>query len=135
MEGLNANNTENIEKIRSQLIDNILAGKHDSENDNDLANYRATFLKGEEPLFVNIWSVKRGHQLGYIVLHDFLMKVGKGNIFSSTDFEPDGVKLFEKAAANGLIKQISEKSGLNNITRWKIVGDPRANLEKLKNIK
>ena len=131
IEELNKNEKKkDIEKIRSQMIGDILAGKHNFEDNSKLANYHAIFEENKEPYLINIWSLNNG--LGYVIFHDFLIKVGQGHIFSSTDFEPAGEKLFQKAINDGLIEQFSEKSGMSNITRWKVIGDPKENLKRLK---
>lgn len=126
-------NKEDIRAIQTQMIDDILKGKHDTESNKKLANYEAIFEQDKEPLFVNIWSIKKGYRLGYIVFHDFLLRVGKNKTFSSTDFEKAGIEMFKKAENEGLIKKISEKTGIGNITRWQVIKEPKESLENLKN--
>jgi hypothetical protein len=131
MEKYSQDQEKELKKIRSEMIADILSGRHDTENLRKLANYDADFRTKEEPIFINIWSTKKGYNLGYIVFHDFLIKIGQNKTFSSTDFEPAGIKMFKKAQEAGLIKQISKPEGVSNITRWEIIGDPKKNLEKL----
>jgi hypothetical protein len=114
-------------------INQVLAGEHNWQDDDEPANYDALFMDGKEPFFNNIWNKKRGLGLGYIIFHDFLKRVGEGNTFSSTDMTSDGEKLFQKAVKAGLIEQVSERAGLHRVTRWKVVGNPISNLEKIRN--
>ena len=98
-----------------------------------MADYDADFSE-EEPLFLNIRSKKKRHGFGYIIFHHFLREVGIGRTFLSTDFTEEGEKLFKKAKYDGLIEKISDKPiGLHRLSRWKVLGDPVVNLEKLKN--
>ena len=122
----------NADLFRSQ-IEEIIAGTHNYLDDEKLANYDTIFREGQEPYFINIWNRKEGSGLGYIVFHNFLLKVGQDNTFSSTNFTDDGKKLFQKAIDDGLIKQTSEKPDVGGITRWKVIGDSINNLDKIKN--
>lgn len=113
-------------------IDAVIAGTHDYLNDEVPANYDAVFQEGAEPYFLNIWNRKKGSGLGYVVFHDFLIRVGSGKTFSSTDFTEDGEKLFQKAARDGLIRQLSGPSGITRASHWKVIGDPKSHLETLR---
>ena len=121
----------NKERVVS-LIDAILERRHNYLDNGCPANYDADFQEGQEPYFLNIWNREPGSGLGYVVFHDFLIYVGQNENFFSTNFTPAGNKLFTKAVEDGLIQQLHAPQGLANTSCWKVVGDPRANLEKIK---
>jgi len=116
---------------KRNLIHEILAGTHDYMNDDTPANYDALFRDDQEPYFLNIWNKENNKGLGYIVFHDFLIHIGVGSTFTSTDFTPGGKKLFQKAVDEGLIEQISSPQGFANQSRWKVLKDPKTNLQVL----
>ncbi|MCX6735897.1 MAG: hypothetical protein NTZ13_02340 [Candidatus Parcubacteria bacterium] len=118
---------ENMWDILQDVIDN----RFEVFNVDTMADYDADF-SGSEPLFINIWNKKPGSGLGYVVFHDFLRRVGTGKTFLSTDFTGPGVSLFKKASNAGLIKQVSEPTGLQRLTKWEVTGDPVANMEKMR---
>lgn len=116
-----------------QKIDDVISGRHNYLDDNEAANYDAMFDYGPEPIFNNIWNRERGSGIGYIVFHDFLIKVGVGNTFVSTDFTGPGNKLVQKAVSDGIIEFVENTSHLAYKTRWKVISDPKVNLERIKN--
>ncbi len=118
-------------KEMQDIIQDVIDDKYELFDAETMANYDADF-SGEEPFFINIWSKQAGKNFGYIVFHDFLRRVGEGKTFSSTDFTEAGSRLFQKAVDDGLIKKISEGSGLHRSTRWEVVDNPIKNLEKIK---
>ena len=128
---LNTNSFDK-EKMKSILQD-VIDGKFDLFNVETMANYDAEF-SGEEPYFINIWNKQKDHGFGYVVFHDFLHRVGIGKTFNSTNFTDDGKKLFDKAVSDGLIEKMSEPFGLQNLTKWKVVGDSIAHLKKIKDL-
>lgn len=113
------------------VIQDVIDGKFDIFNVKTMADYDADF-RGEEPYFINIWNKEEGFGFGYIVFHDFLRRVGVGKTFTSTNFTEGGTILFQKAVTDGLIEKTSEKSGLQQFTRWKVIGDPITHLTKMK---
>jgi len=115
----------------NKIIQDIIDGRFEVFDTESMADFDADF-SGEEPLFINIWSVKRGYGFGYLVFHEFLRKVGLQKSFLSTDFTPDGERCFEKAVKDGLIEKTSEPFGLHRLTRWKVIGDPVQHLHTLK---
>ncbi len=119
------------EQIRA-IIQDVIDGAYKLFDVKTMADYDAEF-SGEEPLFINIWNKKEGHNFGYIVFHDFLRKVGQDNTFLSTDLTSPGKKLFEKAIQDSLIEKMTENIGLHRMTRYKVINDPNKNLEKIKN--
>jgi len=120
------------EKMRSILQD-VIDGSFNIFDIESMANYDAEF-SGEEPYFINIWNKQEGFGFGYIVFHDFLRRVGIEKTFTSTNFTDAGRALFQKATTDGLIEKVSEPSGLQMITRWKVVGDPTAHLIQMKDL-
>lgn len=117
-----------------EIIQDVIDGKFSLFNVETMADYDADF-SGESPLFINIWRKKEGYGFGYIVFHDFLRRVGVQKTFLSTDFTEEGTNLFQKAVDDGLIEKISEPFGLQRLTRWKVVGDPVKNLERIRDSK
>jgi len=116
----------------SKKIEEVLGSTHDYLDDSEGVNYDAIFTQDQEPFFNNIWNRSRSAGLGYIVFHDFLIKVSEGSVFSATDMTPEGQKLFQKAVSDGLIEQVPDSTGFHRATRWKVVSDPRLNLEKIR---
>lgn len=102
---------------------NFIRALHD-DYDIELADYDADF-SGKIPFFINIWSKESGCGYGFNVFLHFLQRVGKENEFNSTDFTESGNALFQKAIKEGLIAQVSGPSGLQRLTRWKVIQDPR----------
>jgi hypothetical protein len=122
--------SDNMKAIIQDVIDN----KYLLFDPETMANYSADF-SGPEPLFINIHNEIKGSGFGYIIFHDFLRRVGTGKIFFATDFTAPGSKLFQKAIDDGLIEKVSEASGLHRLTKWKVIGDPVKNLEKIRDAK
>lgn len=119
------------EKMRD-IIQDVIDDKFEVFDVESMASYDAIFSEGNEPYFLNIWTIKTGYGFGYIVFHNFLRRVGSGNTFVTTDFTDSGKRLFQKAVNDGLIQQVSEQFGLQRLTRWKVVGDPVNNLLKIR---
>lgn len=113
------------------VIQDVIDDKYELFDPEKMANYSADF-SGDDPLFINIKSYMKGYGFGYIIFHDFLRRVGFNKNFFSTDFTDDGEKLFQKAVNDQLIEKVSEASGLHRLTKWKVIGDPIKNLEKIK---
>ena len=119
------------EMLKRKVLE-VLNGEHDWLNDKEPANYDAIFQDGAEPVFLNIWNRGGERGQGYIVFHDFLLHTGAGNTFLSTEFTGPGGKMFDKAFQDGLIELVERNSGSTPYTtRWRIIGDPKANLEKM----
>ncbi|HUT22194.1 MAG TPA: hypothetical protein VMX18_02155 [Candidatus Bipolaricaulota bacterium] len=123
-----------LEKISAEKMKTIIQDVIDdnfSVFDNEtMADYDADF-SGEEPCLINIWAKRKGYGFGYLVFHDFLRRVGLQKTFLSTDFTEEGSNLFQKAMSDGLIEKVSEPSGLQRLTRWKVINDPIQNLGKI----
>lgn len=123
---------EDISKERlNAIIQDVIEGKFEIFDIESMADFDADF-RGQEPLFINIWSLRKGHGFGYLIFHEFLRRVGEKKTFISTDFTPDGAHCFERAVKDGLIQKISEPFGLHRLTRWMVVGDPIQHLHTLK---
>lgn len=114
------------------IIQDVIDDKFEIFDVETMASYDAIFSEGHEPYFLNIWIVKPGYGFGYIVLHNFLRRVGIGNTFVTTDFTPPGKRLFQKAINDGLIQQVSEQFGPQRLTKWEVFGDPVENLEQIR---
>lgn len=132
-EGFEPREVIDKEQMRA-IVQDVIDGNYSLFDVETMANYDADF-SGEEPYFINILSKQEGYGFGYLVFHDFLRRVGLQKTFLSTDFTEDGSNLFQKAVADGLIEKVSEPFGLQRLTRWKVVGDPVKNLEKIRDQK
>lgn len=119
---------------RRAIIQDVIDGAYSLFDVETMANYDADF-SGEEPYFINIWNKQSGYGFGYIVFHDFLRRVGVQKTFLSTDFTKEGSDLFQRAVSDGLIENVSEPFGLRRLTRWKVIGDPVKNLERMRDQK
>lgn len=116
------------------IIQDVIDGTFRVFDVKTMANYDADF-SSDEPCILNIWSEQQGHGFGYIVFHDFLRRVGAEKTFLATDMTNDGARLVQKAEQDGIIQKVSEPFGLLRLTRWKVIGDPIKNLEKIRDQK
>lgn len=132
-EGFEPGDAIDKEQMRA-IIQDVIDGTYALFDVETMANYDADF-RGEEPLFISILAKQEGHNFGYIIFHDFLRRVGVKKTFLSTDFTEVGSNLFEKAVRDGLIEKISKPFGLQRLTRWRVIGDPVKNLEKIRDQK
>lgn len=130
--------SQSPEKIKPEqmrlIIQDVINGTFELFNVDTMANYDADF-SGDEPLFIKIEAKQKGQSFGYLVFHDFLRRVGRDNTFVTTDLTNDGKRLFEKTVSDGLLEKVSEPFGLHRLTKWKIIGDPIKNLEKIRDEK
>ncbi len=126
------NNQFDKDKMKS-IFQDVIDGEFNVFDSEKMANYDADF-SGDEPYIINIWSKQKGFSFGYIVFHDFLNRVGLDKTFVSTNFTDEGSKLFDKAVSDGLIEKISEPFGLQQLTRWKVIGDPINHLKQMKDL-
>ena len=119
---------------RGAIIQDVIDGESGKFDPETMADYDADF-RGSEPLIINIWTKQRGHGFGYLAFHDFLRRVGMQKTFLATDMTADGASLIQKAVNDGLVEKVSEPFGLQRLTRWKVVGDPVAHLEQIRDDK
>ncbi len=100
------------------------------------AHYQALFWPDEPPFIMSIWSNVSGHNLGYVLFHDFLMRVGAGNCFYASPTTEKGEHLLRKAIADNLIrKEADPQKKWEHATYWRVMRDPveklRLKLERL----
>ena len=82
---------------------------------------------GKFPVFMGASSAYSSNKTAYIYFIVFLGKVGKGNIFSSLDFSPATMELFQRAMKDGLIKEIVNGS---RASTWAVFKDPMLVLQE-----
>lgn len=122
-----APNSASVIEFKKRKIQQILDWKHNYLDDTEPANYDAIFRDGTSH-FLNIWNKIEKTGIGYIVFHDFLIKVAKnGGVFSSTRFTDAGERLFRRAIDDGLIEKDVGLSS-HDMSVWKVIGDPAENL-------
>lgn len=122
-----AQNSVSVIEYKKRKIQQILDWKHNYLDNTEPANYDAIFWEGTNH-FLNIWNKIEKTGIGYIVFHDFLIKVAKnGGVFSSTRFTNAGERLFQRAIDDGLIEKDVGLSS-HDVSVWKVIGDPAGNL-------
>jgi hypothetical protein len=93
-----------------------------------MADYDADFYEKGEPVFRRLIGITRGHDFRFIVMHHFLEQVGVGNTFLTMKLVDDK-DVFGRLVKHGVIKIGKDTNDLT-YSRYKVVVDPRLNLEK-----
>jgi len=92
------------------------------------AKYDADFPEKGEPALCDIVSFKSGHGFGYVIIHHFLNRVGKGKTFVITPPSPYGTKLFDRLVAEGVLIQEPDTNDPEYPHRFRVMKDLMENL-------
>jgi hypothetical protein len=88
--------------------------------------FHASFFAGSDPVLTMLCSLRRG--AGFVIVNEFLEKVGVGNTFQTTYMTGQGKAFISKLEDRGFVESVPENLDNGFPFRFRVARDPRQSL-------